>query len=182
MKSREEIVLELFFEQPAKEWHFEEIVKKTELARSKVYKWLQRFAKEGLIKRIKNKGRMPYYISKHDSPEYKNRKKIFALEKLYRCGLLNHLGNLQKAETVILFGSFSRSDWYENSDIDIFIYGDAEGLKIVDYELRLHKDIQLFICKDKEAVAKIGPGLLKNIIKGNIIKGDIDFITVNAHA
>lgn len=182
MISKEENVLKLFFEKPAKEWHFEEIIREASLARSKANGWLKKFLKKGLIKKIKQKGRMPYYLSNYDSPEYKNKKKIFALEQLHQAGLLNHLSNLKKAKTVILFGSFSRSDWYTESDVDIFIYGDPEGLHIAPYELKLHKDIQLFICRDKTELTKLGSGLIRNIIKGNILKGDLDFVTVSINA
>ena len=182
MKSKENQIMELFFENPTKEWHFEEIVKKTKIARSKVNNWLKKFVKSTLIRRIKKRDKMPYYLGNYDSPEYKNKKKIFALSKLYESGLLNHLDSLQKAETIIIFGSFSRSDWYENSDIDIFIYGDPEGLKIVNYELKLHRNIQLFICNGKKELMKLGKGLIRNIIKGNLIKGNLDFIEVGINA
>ena len=83
---------------------------------------------------------------------------------------------------VILFGSFSRSDWYDSSDIDLFIYGDAEGLKIAPYELKLGREIQLFSCENKAELNKMGPALLKNIIKGELIKGDLDFLEVKLSA
>lgn len=182
MQSKEEKVLELFFENPTKEWHFEEIVNESKIARSKTNGWLKKFIKNKLIKRIKKKDKMPYYIGNYNSPEYKSKKRIFALNKLHKSGLLNRLYSLQKAETVILFGSFSRSDWYENSDIDIFIYGNPAGLKIVDYELKLHRDIQLFICQNKKELSKLGKGLIRNIIKGDLIKGDLNFIRVGINA
>ena len=130
---------------------------------------------------VKLSGKMPYYIGNYNSPTYKNKKKLFALTKLDESGLLDHLSSLPKADTVILFGSYSRSDWYKESDIDIFIHGDAQGLKVAEYELKLHRDIQLFICHDKKELTKLGSGLLKNIIKGNFIKGDLDFIEVSVH-
>jgi predicted nucleotidyltransferase len=182
MESKEEKVLRLFFENPTKEWHFEEIVKESNIARSKADGWLKLFVRDNMIRRVKKKGEMPYYISNYDSSEYKNKKRLFALNELYKSGLLNHLDSLEKAKTVIIFGSFSRSDWYKDSDIDIFIYGDPEGLKIADYELKLHKDIQLFICQNKEELAKLGEGLIRNIIKGNIIKGNLEFIEVSVSA
>lgn len=178
MKSKEEKVLELFFNAPTREWHFEEILQETTMARSKVDRWLKRFVKEGLIKRIKEGKKMPFYLSNYDSVHYKNKKKMFALFQLYESGLLDYLSSSSKARTVILFGSFSRSDWYEKSDIDIFIYGDSEGLRIAPYETKLHKDIQLFVCKTKEDLAKYSEDMLRNIIKGNLIKGDLDFIKV----
>jgi len=182
MESKEKKVMELFFENPTREWHFEEIVKEAKIARSKANRWLKKFIKDKLIRRIKKKGKMPYYIGDYDSSEYKNKKRIFALNRLYESGLLNHLDSLQKAKTIILFGSFSRSDWYKNSDVDIFIYGSPEGLKIADYELKLHRGIQLFICKDKEELTKLGDGLIRNIIKGSLIKGNLDFIEVGVNA
>ncbi|MEK6938261.1 MAG: nucleotidyltransferase domain-containing protein [Nanoarchaeota archaeon] len=182
MRSKEEQVLELFFSAPTREWHFEEILQETKMARSKVNRWLKKFLKERMIKRIKGKGKMPFYLSNYESPEYKNKKKMFALARLYESGLLSHLSSLPKARTVILFGSFSRSDWYEKSDIDIFIYGNPEGLSLSSYETRLHRDIQLFICKTKEELTKYSEDLLRNIIKGNLIKGDLDFITVKINA
>jgi predicted nucleotidyltransferase len=182
MKSKGNIVLELFFENPTRQWHFEEVLKEAKITRSKADKWLKSFIKEGIVRRIKERGKMPYYISNYESPAYQNKKRIFALGMLYDSGLLNHLSSLAKAKSVILFGSFARSDWYHGSDIDLFIYGNPEGLKIAKYEIKLHRDIQLFICHSKGELNKFGPGLIRNIIKGNLIKGDLDFIKVEMNA
>ena|SRR3989344_5490572 len=182
MKSKKDKIIELFFEEPTRQWHFEEMLKEAKITRSKADSWLKKLIREKMIKRIKEKNKMPYYVSNYESPEYKNKKRIFALNRLYESGLLNHLYYLRKSKTVILFGSFSRSDWYKNSDIDIFIYGDEEGLKIMNYELKLHRNIQLFICRDNNELAKLGPGLIRNIIKGDLIKGDINFIKVDLNA
>ena len=182
MRSKEENVIELFFENPTREWRFEEIINEIKIARSKTNKWLKKLIKEKLIKRIKKKGKMPYYVGNYNSSEYKIRKTLFGLNKLYKSGLLNHLDSLQKVQTVILFGSFSRSDWYKHSDVDIFIYGDPEGLKIANYELKLHRDIQLVICQNKKELSKLGDGLIRNIIKGNLLKGNLDFVDVIVNA
>ena len=182
MQSKEERVIDLFFENPTREWHFEEIVKEGKIARSKADGWLKRFIKEDLIKKVKEKGKMPYYISNYESASYKNKKKLFAMNKMYDCGFLNHLSSLKKARSVIIFGSFARSDWYKNSDIDLFIYGDTYGLKTAEYETKLHHDIQVFTCNTPKELARFGPGLVRNIIKGNILKGDIDFVEVNINA
>lgn len=182
MQSKEENVLELFFEEPTKEWHFEEILSMAGITRSKAVRWLHQFANEKLIKKIKEKGAMPYYIGNYDSPVYKSRKRMFALQKLYDSGFLSHLSSLRNTKTVILFGSFTRSDWYNGSDIDLFIYGDPEGLHIAEYELKLHRDVEVFISRTKNDLVKFGMGFIKNIMKGIIIKGDLEFIDVNIHA
>jgi predicted nucleotidyltransferase len=182
MQSKENQILELFFNHPTKEWHFEEILKASHLARSKADKWLKHFIKSNLIKKVKKEGKMPHYISNHQSSEYKNTKKLFALNNLYLSGFLNHLTSLKKVKSVILFGSFTRSDWYKNSDIDLFIYGDTEGLKLAEYELKLKRHIQVFNCHNKKELNRFGDGLIRNIIKGNLLKGDIDFVKVGINA
>ncbi|MFH0978734.1 MAG: nucleotidyltransferase domain-containing protein [Candidatus Woesearchaeota archaeon] len=182
MESKENNVLELFFNEPTREWHFEEILKEARIARSKALGWLRLFTKEDIIKRIKKKGKMPFYTANFISNNYRNLKMIFARTKFYESGFLNHLQTLDNVKTVILFGSFARSDWYKNSDIDIFIYGDPKNLKIAPYEIKLNHNIQLFICKNSEELEKYGAGLIRNIIKGDLIKGDIDFLRVEVNA
>lgn len=182
MQSKEERVLELFFNYPTKEWHFEEIVRSAKIARSKAAEWLKLFVKDGIVLKIKEKNKMPHYRSAHESAVYRNRKKLFAHMKLYTSGFLTHLSSLPKAKTIILFGSFSRSDWYKESDVDVFIYGDPEELNIARYESKLHKTIELFICENIEKLSEYSEGFIKNIIKGTLIKGDLDFIRVTPNA
>lgn len=182
MESKEAKVLDLFFQEPTREWHFEEILREAGITRSKAAGWLRKFSREGLIRRVKEKGKMPHYISCYESPPYQNRKKLYAMEMLYDTGLLNHLASLEKAGTIILFGSFARWDWYRKSDIDIFIYGEPDGLSIAKYEIKAKRDIQLFICRNKSELKKLGNGLLRNIIKGIVIKGSLDFIEVDIRA
>ncbi len=182
MQSKENLVLKLFFNQPTKEWHFEELLKETKMARSKVDRWLKKFIKEKIIIKVKEKNQWPHYLGNYAFPEYKTRKKLFALQELSDSGLWKHLLSLPRAKTIFVFGSFARSDWYQESDIDIFIYGDAEGLKIAPYELKLNREIQLFSCENKAELNKMGSALLKNIIKGELIKGDLDFLEVKLSA
>ena len=182
MESKKNNVLKLFFQEPTRQWHFEEILKEASITRSKAGAWLGKLGKEGIIKRVKGRGSMPYYIGNYESPAYQNRKKLYAMKMLYECGLLNHLASLEKADTVILFGSLARWDWYSKSDIDIFIYGEPEGLSIAKYEIKAERDIQLFICRNKSELKKLGKGLLRNIIKGIVIKGNLDFIDVDINA
>ena len=180
-KSKETEMLELFFNYPTKQWHFKELEKRIKIAQSKIAKWLKRFQDKSLIKKIRPKGKMPYYISNYEKPAYRYKKRIFAFEKLYLSGLLSYLSSLENAKSIILFGSFSRSDWSKESDIDIFIYGEVSEIKIGKFEKLLHRDIQIFLCEDKNSLQKMGPGLIKNIIKGTTLKGTItDELIANA--
>lgn len=176
--SKEENVIKLFFEEPTKHWHFKEIQTRINIADNKISRWLKKFIKMKLINKIKVKGKMPYYISNYNNSEYQNKKKLFALKEFNEKGFLNHLTDLN-SKTIILFGSFSRWDWHKNSDIDLFIYGNDNNLKKTKYEKLLNHQIQIFNFKNKSELKKIPKELLQNIIKGDLIKGDLDFLEVN---
>lgn len=179
---KENMVVSLFFNEPTKQWHFEEILGVAGISRPQATHWLKKFTKGGLIKRVKLRGKMPYYVADFESPNYQTEKRLFALRTLSESGLLNHLLALPKAQTVLLFGSLSRWDWYKDSDIDLFIYGSPEGLETGRFRTRLHREIQTFVCRDKEGLKKYGPSLLRNIAEGYLVKGNLDFLRVEAYA
>ncbi|MEA2036770.1 MAG: nucleotidyltransferase domain-containing protein [Nanoarchaeota archaeon] len=180
MESKEEQVLEPFFNSP-KHWHFDELLKKADISRSQLTQWLKKFKEEGIIKRVKSKGKMPYYVHNFDNPDFQYKKRLFGLKKLTNSGLFNHLFALKGAKVVILFGSFSRSDWYGNSDIDIFIYGNDDEFEQGKYELKLDREIQVHNAKNKKDLKRISK-MLPYIISGSFIKGSIQDLGVEVNA
>jgi predicted nucleotidyltransferase len=174
-------IQELFFNEPSKHWHFEDILKNIKISRPQAAYWLKKLIKENIIKRIKPKGKMPYFIGNSQHPHYRTTKRLYAMKKMTESGFLDHLMSLPKAKTVIIFGSFVRWDWYTESDIDVFIYGDDESLETYKYQSKLGHDIQVFTAKEKTEFKKFAPGLLRNILEGYRVKGTLDFIKVSAH-
>ena len=173
-KSKEIDILKLFFEEPTKHWHFTEIKEGVGIADSKLASWMKKLVRKKIVIKTKKKGRMPFYTANYQEAGYQFRKKNFAHDQLFNSGLLKHLSGLKKTKTVILFGSFNRSDWYKDSDIDIFIYGSSEGLKLSRYETKLRRNIQIINAKNKEELEKLSPKLLRNILRGQIIIGDLN--------
>ena len=88
--------------------------------------------------------------------------------------MLDYLCSLENVKTIILFGSFVRGDWYKDSDIDIFIYGESD-LSLGKYLSKLKREIQVFSGKDEKDLKKFGAPLLKNIIKEHRNSFDKDF-------
>lgn len=169
-------VLGLFFDEPSKHWHFGAVLKAAGISKPQAALWLKRFAKAGIIVRTKQRRKQPYYVANTESPSYRVRKKLFALNQLEKQGFLSHLASLPKAKAVILFGSLSRWDWHKESDIDLFIYGESEGLDNERYRYKLHRPVEIFTCKDREAVQKFKPAFLKNVLEGYLVKGTLDFV------
>jgi predicted nucleotidyltransferase len=180
MQQKQDNVLEPFFNTP-KHWHFEDIKKHANISRPQLAQWLKILEKENLIKRIKPKGHMPYYIGNVGNPSFHNRKKLFAKQQLQQSGLLDHLASLEKAKVVILFGSFSRWDWYDDSDIDIFIYGDGDDFEHGKYESKIKREIQVHHAKNTKDLQRIDKLLLR-IVSGDFIKGSIQDLGIEIHA
>lgn len=178
--SKEENVLKLMLENsPLKEWHFEEIVREAKVTKAVANKWLKKYIKEGLFKKIKEEGRFPYYTAGSNNPVYYSLKRVYALEQLHQSGLITELLSLRNAKTVIIFGSIIRGDWYKDSDIDIFVFGDIPDFNKKIYELKLGRHIELHTFENKEEIQEVKTGLIKNIINGYVVKGQIqDFAEV----
>src|SRR3989338_163262 len=176
--NKETNILELFFNEPTKHWHFEEILKAAHISRPQAANWLRKGIPEGIITKTKPKGKQPYYTANYLNPYYQIKKRLFALEMLEKVGFLSHLNSLPKAKTVILFGSISRWDWHTESDIDVFIYGDPAGLEFYKYRVALHRGIEPFVCKDEQELKRFNPALLHNVAEGYLIKGNLDFMQV----
>jgi len=175
--SKEDNVLKLILENsPLKEWHFEEIIREARVTKAVANKWLKKYVKEGLLKRIKEKCRFPYFTVAPNNPVYYSLKRTYAIGQFHKSGLLPKLLSLKNAKTVILFGSFIRGDWYKESDIDIFIYGNIDDFNKSYYELKLGRHIELHIFENKEEIEEVKTGLIKNIINGYVIKGRIQDI------
>ncbi|MBI4439667.1 nucleotidyltransferase domain-containing protein [Candidatus Woesearchaeota archaeon] len=175
--SKEENVLKLILENsPLKEWHFGEIVEEAKVTKLVANKWLKKYVSEGLLKHIKEKKKFPHFTVGSNNPVYYSQKRIYALEQLHKSGLIPKLLSLNKAKTVILFGSIINGDWYKDSDIDIFVFGDVSNFDKKVYELKLQKSIELHLFENKDEINEVKTGLIKNIINGYVIKGRIQDI------
>ena len=170
--SSKQDILYLFYNQPTRQWRFCDIVKAVGIAENKVSRWLKLFIEQKII--IKHLGEKPYYVANYTGCEYKVAKRIYAINILQNSGLLDYLTS---QATIILFGSFARGDWHQQSDIDLFVLG--KKIQVTNFELVLGRNIQIFHYKNVQNLEKISKDLLLSVIKGIIITGSIDFIEVN---
>ncbi|MDD9953379.1 MAG: nucleotidyltransferase domain-containing protein [Candidatus Woesearchaeota archaeon] len=177
-KSKEEHILRLILEEsPLKEWHFAEIYTKAHATKAVVNKWLKKYVAQGLLQHIKEKGTFPFFTVGANNPTYNSLKRLYALEQLHRSGLITELLSLQA--TIVIFGSIVRGDWYKESDIDIFIFGNAQDFDKQAYEQKLQRNIELHIFQTKEEIHDIRTGLIKNVVNGYVVKGQVqDFAEV----
>ncbi|MBN2052005.1 nucleotidyltransferase domain-containing protein [Candidatus Woesearchaeota archaeon] len=179
LPSKEDNVLGLFFNEPSRQWHFKDIIKTANISRQQANKWLKRLVKQNIIIHVKNNGKMPFFIANFNHSDYKNNKKLFALKILSDSGFLAHLQGLSRAKAIIIFGSFVRSDWHKDSDIDLFIFGNPAGLETARFWKKLGREIQAHVFSSKSNLKNIKSGLLGDVIDGYLVKGSMnEFVNV----
>ncbi len=169
-----------FFQSPLQHWHFKDLIKESKLSRERVNFYLKELLKEKLIIRKKLKKKQPYYCAQTQNISFRLEKRLYGLLILKESGLFEHLLSSPEIKTAILFGSFARGDWGKSSDVDLFIYGQDTKMDKGKFELKLHRELQVFSFKSVlEVKKKVSSDLLSNIAKGFNIKGTLEPLEVS---
>ena len=89
---------------------------------------------------------------------------------IHQNGLLDYIYDSCLPAVIILFGSASKGEDIEESDIDIFIQSQKKKLALGKYEKILNRKISLFF---EEKFNKLSKELKNNLLNGLIVKGYI---------
>lgn len=170
-KSTTDKVLELFFKEPNKQHYLKEISRELDIAHTSVKRILNELLKNNLIKEeIFQRGRrsFPYYQASFNNDYYKLLKKLNNLKQLEKVGLIKYLQDKLMPHTIVLFGSYSRGEDLEESDIDLFIQTNKETIELKEFEKKLNRKIELHFKKDFQ---KYPQELKNNIMNGITLRG-----------
>lgn len=130
---------------------------------------LSRLNKEGLLNREEERNYI-YYFANKENRLFISLLRTYWLLKFEENGLIEYLEKELITPLVILFGSFSKAEVKEGSDIDVALFTPSRNkLDLGKFEKKLGRKIQLFLFKDRKDV-KNGH-LLSNILNGFIISG-----------
>ena len=140
----------------------------TKLDTKTIMKYLQVFVREGIVVKVKQKNKYPYYEANRLSTNYRMIKSTKMMQKLALSGLVVFLEKELKPKAIVLFGSVQKGTYHKKSDIDIFIQGKETNIDISKYQKRLNHEIQLFFEDNLDNLTK---GLRNNIISGNTLSG-----------
>lgn len=162
-------ILQEFFDFPRKEWYMRELSRRVKIAYPSVVNHLKFLEKDGFIIKEK-KGIYPIFRANRDSEKFKVYKKTNILLRVYESGLIDYLNDSCFPSSIILFGSASKGEDVEESDIDIFIEADAKKLVLVKYEKLLNRKINLFFEPNFKRLAN---ELKNNLLNGIVLKGYI---------
>ena len=153
-------ILQVFFDNPTKNFQLREISRNVNLGLPSVTAHIKALEKE--------KGNIYSVYKANKTKKFKIYKRNNILIRLHESGLIDFLLNSLSPNVIVLFGSASRGDDIETSDIDLFIQSKQQNLKLEKYEKILKRKINLLF---EEKIKDMPKELLNNIINGITIHG-----------
>ena len=167
-------VKEYFLNNPTKKLRVRQIERTLNLPLPSIIRYTKELVKEKILE-IENIANIKLFKANYGSSEYLLEKKLHNIKQLYTSGLINYLIEEYSNPPIILFGSFSRGEDIEDSDIDIYIETPAKDKPNLEkFEKILQKEIQVFIHKNLKNISN--PHLANNIINGMTLNGFIEII------
>ncbi|MBU0898205.1 MAG: ArsR family transcriptional regulator [Nanoarchaeota archaeon] len=160
-------ILQEFFDFPRKDFQMRELSRRTKIAQPSIINHLKALVKEGFVLREK-KSIYPTFRANRDNELFRVYKKLNLIERLYSGGLLAYVYDSCTPNCIILFGSASKGEDIEESDIDLFVQAKEKKLNFAKYEKMLNREITLFF---KEDFSKLSEELKNNISNGIVLKG-----------
>ncbi len=173
-KSSTELVAEVFFRFPTKEYTLKDISKSIHLAHTSVKSNLHALVKSGLIlcrKEKKGKRRFPLYRANRDNKLFIQYKRIYNLQALLESGLIAFLEGKLLPKSIVVFGSYQRGEDTEESDIDLFVGCKKEDLELTTFEKKLARKMELHF---NEHFSSYPKELKNNIINGIAVHGFLE--------
>ena len=165
--------LDVFFEEPTRRHSLIDISRKISLAHTSVKKNIKGLIDLGFIKKeIETKGtrKFPVYIANRSYKRFTQVKKINNLDSLLKSGLVEFLEEKLMPKCIVVFGSYSKGEDIEESDIDLFIQAKEKKLILSKYEKLLNRELTLFF---EENFSRLNKELKNNILNGIVMRGYI---------
>jgi len=164
-------ILEMFFDNPLPTGGFQlrEISRKTNIAPKSVKNYLIELEKEKLIiTKVHRIHDYPLYYANRDNENFKLLKKLNNILNINQSGLVDYLYDTCMPEAIILFGSASKGEDIQESDIDLFILSKEINLDLSKYEKRLNRKINIFF---QNNFGKLSKEFKNSLINGIILRG-----------
>ena len=170
-------MLELFYNHPTREYHIREFARLMKLSPTTATKYLLQLVKEGVLTKKEERNHI-LFSANTDNSMFKTKKRNYNLERIQTSGLIAFLEQeFNYPKCVILFGSYSKGENGENSDIDLFMLTETKKeTNLERFEKRLDAKIELFIYDEKSFnnMKAKNKELLNNILNGIKLYGSIE--------
>ena len=137
-----------------------------------VIRYCKELEKENILKKEKISN-IYLYSADRSSKSYLFEKRLFNVKLLFESGLVDHLIKEYSNPTILLFGSYSKGEDIEKSDIDLYVETPKKhDFNLQKFEKILNRRIQIFNYKNINDITN--PHLSNNIVNGIILNGFLE--------
>ncbi len=137
-------IMAYFFMNPTTRLRLRQLERETKAPFPSVVRYAKELVEEDILK-ISIISGVKLYSADRTSKRFLLEKKIFNIKRVYGCGLIDYIIEEYSNPAIVLFGSFSKGEDIEKSDIDIYIQTPQKTIKNFDkFEKKLRRKIQVF--------------------------------------
>lgn len=171
-KNIKQRIKEHFFVNPGSKLRVREIEKLLKLPLPSVIRYCKELKQEGILTTITT-GNVVFYTGDRANKSFLLEKKLYNIKAIYGSGLIEVLKIELSNPVVMLFGSYSKGEDMENSDIDLYIETPSKKeINLEKFEKILKRKIQAFRHKSIGEIKNLH--LSNNIINGIILNNYIE--------
>jgi len=165
-------IKEYFFNNPTVRLRIRQIEREINIPLPSAIRYTKELIEEEILKKeeISN---TKFFSADRSSRNFLIEKKLHNLKAIHDSGLIDYLIEEYSNPVIVLFGSYSRGEDIESSDIDIYIETPSKTkVKLEKFENILNKEIQTFIHKNIKDISN--PHLANNILNGINLNGFVE--------
>jgi predicted nucleotidyltransferase len=165
-------IRDYFLQNPTEKLRVRQIERAVKVPLPSAIRYAKELEIEGILKSEKI-SEIKVYSADRSSETYILNKKFYNQLMIDECGLIYKLKEDYDNCSIVLFGSYSRGEDTEKSDIDIYLeYPSQKELNLNEFEKKLGRKIELFIHKNIREIKNIE--LANNIVNGIVLNGFIE--------
>ena len=165
-----ERIKEYFFMNPTAKLRVRQIEREIKLPLPSVIRYCKELEKEEVLKKETISG-ISAYSADRNSKKFLIAKRLFNINSIFESGLIDYIVKEYFNPVIVLFGSYSKGEDIEESDIDLYVETPKkQEFNLKKFEKILSRRIQLFNYRNIKEVQN-------HHLSNNIING----ITLNNH-
>lgn len=174
IKNIKERLREYFFVNPTAKKRVRQLERELKLPLPSVIRYCKELEKEEILTRVEISG-VTFYTANRTSKTFLLEKRLFNLKSIFESGIIYYCIKEYSNPVIVLFGSYSRGEDTEESDIDLYIQTPSKTeITLKQFEPILKRKIQVF---SYQAIRHISnKHLANNIINGIVLNNFMEVV------
>jgi len=173
-KSIKDKMREYFFVHPAERLRVRQIERAVKVPLPSAIRYAKELEKEGILQSRDISG-IRVFSADRNSKKFIIEKKLYNIKELFNSGLVDYIIKNYSNPAIIIFGSYSKGEDTEKSDIDMYIETPSKNIiELKKFEKVLSRNIQTFIYPDIKKIPN--PSLANNILNGIVLNGFVEVL------